>query len=180
MKSVLKHTIISYFWNREMKKKSHLICIIKKTPTIENSDSRLEGQRRHNFLVSMQIFKKFSQLSIFYSEYVSFLYPHATTVKKADKCTINHSLLHSHSVSSHASHKFVSSGGKPAGGEGDCAGAEMVGPQRPQFVLFGSSIVQLSYANGGWGAILSDVYARKVLPLALFFHILNASFWVHR
>ncbi|OWM87428.1 GDSL esterase/lipase CPRD49 [Punica granatum] len=37
----------------------------------------------------------------------------------------------------------------------------MVGPQRPQFVLFGSSIVQLSYSNGGWGAILSDVYSRK-------------------
>ncbi|CAH9113134.1 unnamed protein product [Cuscuta europaea] len=37
----------------------------------------------------------------------------------------------------------------------------MVGPQRPQFVLFGSSIVQLSYSNGGWGAILADVYARK-------------------
>ncbi|KAI5670500.1 hypothetical protein M9H77_10864 [Catharanthus roseus] len=37
----------------------------------------------------------------------------------------------------------------------------MVGPQRPQFVLFGSSIVQLSFSNGGWGAILADVYARK-------------------
>ncbi|KAL3653473.1 GDSL esterase/lipase wdl1 [Castilleja foliolosa] len=37
----------------------------------------------------------------------------------------------------------------------------MVGPQRPLFVLFGSSIVQLSFSNGGWGAILSDVYARK-------------------
>ncbi|KAL5568560.1 hypothetical protein UlMin_025135 [Ulmus minor] len=37
----------------------------------------------------------------------------------------------------------------------------MVGPDRPQFVLFGSSIVQLSYSNGGWGAILSDIYARK-------------------
>lgn len=37
----------------------------------------------------------------------------------------------------------------------------MVGPARPQFVLFGSSIVQLGYSNGGWGAILSDVYARK-------------------
>ncbi|KAG5599327.1 hypothetical protein H5410_030697 [Solanum commersonii] len=37
----------------------------------------------------------------------------------------------------------------------------MVGPQRPQFVLFGSSIVQISYSNGGWGAILSDIYARK-------------------
>ncbi|XP_026417681.1 GDSL esterase/lipase CPRD49-like isoform X2 [Papaver somniferum] len=37
----------------------------------------------------------------------------------------------------------------------------MVGPQRPQFVLFGSSIVQLSYRNGGWGAVLADIYARK-------------------
>lgn len=38
---------------------------------------------------------------------------------------------------------------------------KMVGPARPQFVLFGSSIVQLSFSNGGWGAILSDIYARK-------------------
>ncbi|KAM3357387.1 GDSL esterase/lipase CPRD49 [Capsicum galapagoense] len=37
----------------------------------------------------------------------------------------------------------------------------MVGPQRPQFVLFGSSIVQISYSNGGWGAILSEIYSRK-------------------
>uniref|UniRef100_A0A5B7A476 Putative GDSL esterase/lipase CPRD49-like isoform X1 n=1 Tax=Davidia involucrata TaxID=16924 RepID=A0A5B7A476_DAVIN len=37
----------------------------------------------------------------------------------------------------------------------------MVGPQRPQFVLFGSSIVQVSFSNGGWGAILADIYARK-------------------
>ncbi|KAF7849667.1 hypothetical protein BT93_L0421 [Corymbia citriodora subsp. variegata] len=37
----------------------------------------------------------------------------------------------------------------------------MVGPARPQFVLFGSSIVQLGYSNAGWGAILADVYARK-------------------
>lgn len=37
----------------------------------------------------------------------------------------------------------------------------MTGPQRPQFVLFGSSIVQLSFSNGGWGAILTDVYSRK-------------------
>lgn len=37
----------------------------------------------------------------------------------------------------------------------------MVGPARPQIVLFGSSIVQLSFSNGGWGAILSDIYARK-------------------
>ncbi|XP_042422759.1 GDSL esterase/lipase CPRD49-like isoform X2 [Zingiber officinale] len=37
----------------------------------------------------------------------------------------------------------------------------MVGPARPVFVLFGSSIVQFSFSNGGWGAILADVYARK-------------------
>ncbi|KAL6541611.1 GDSL esterase/lipase wdl1 [Orobanche gracilis] len=38
----------------------------------------------------------------------------------------------------------------------------MVGPQRPLFVLFGSSIVQLSFSNGGWGTILSAIYARKM------------------
>ncbi|XP_009614614.1 GDSL esterase/lipase CPRD49 isoform X1 [Nicotiana tabacum] len=32
---------------------------------------------------------------------------------------------------------------------------------RPQFVLFGSSIVQFSYSYQGWGAILTDLYARK-------------------
>lgn len=37
----------------------------------------------------------------------------------------------------------------------------MVGPERPQFVLFGSSIVQYSFGNEGWGAILADLYARK-------------------
>ncbi|KAL8517267.1 hypothetical protein ACS0TY_015482 [Phlomoides rotata] len=37
----------------------------------------------------------------------------------------------------------------------------MVGPRRPQFVLFGSSIVQMSFNVGGWGAILADLYARK-------------------
>ncbi|KAL1562713.1 GDSL esterase/lipase CPRD49-like [Salvia divinorum] len=37
----------------------------------------------------------------------------------------------------------------------------MVGPGRPQFVLFGSSIVQQSFSNGGWGAILTDLYDRK-------------------
>ncbi|KAM7526480.1 hypothetical protein LguiA_016382 [Lonicera macranthoides] len=37
----------------------------------------------------------------------------------------------------------------------------MVGPVRPQFVLFGSSIVQFSYSNGGWGSILADIYSRK-------------------
>jgi hypothetical protein len=39
----------------------------------------------------------------------------------------------------------------------------MVGPIRPQFVLFGSSIVQLSFLKEGWGAILSHLYSRKVL-----------------
>ncbi|XP_061369212.1 GDSL esterase/lipase WDL1-like [Gastrolobium bilobum] len=37
----------------------------------------------------------------------------------------------------------------------------MVGPLRPQFVLFGSSIVQLSFSDEGWGAILANLYARK-------------------
>ncbi|XVF08278.1 hypothetical protein REPUB_Repub06bG0212700 [Reevesia pubescens] len=37
----------------------------------------------------------------------------------------------------------------------------MFGPGRPLFVLFGSSIVQFSYSNEGWGAILADIYARK-------------------
>ncbi|XP_024020609.1 GDSL esterase/lipase CPRD49 isoform X2 [Morus notabilis] len=37
----------------------------------------------------------------------------------------------------------------------------MVGPERPQFVLFGSSIVQLSFSDGGWGSILGDLYSRK-------------------
>lgn len=37
----------------------------------------------------------------------------------------------------------------------------MVGPRRPLFVLFGSSIVQYSFANDGWGAALADIYSRK-------------------
>lgn len=37
----------------------------------------------------------------------------------------------------------------------------MVGPGRPRIVLFGSSIVQMSFNGGGWGAILADLYARK-------------------
>ncbi|KAH6769256.1 SGNH hydrolase-type esterase superfamily protein [Perilla frutescens var. frutescens] len=37
----------------------------------------------------------------------------------------------------------------------------MVGPGRPQFVLFGSSIVQISFRVGGWGSILADLYDRK-------------------
>ncbi|XP_051130561.1 GDSL esterase/lipase CPRD49-like [Andrographis paniculata] len=37
----------------------------------------------------------------------------------------------------------------------------MVGPNRPQFVLFGSSIVQMAVKAGGWGSILADLYNRK-------------------
>ncbi|XP_071722627.1 GDSL esterase/lipase CPRD49-like [Rutidosis leptorrhynchoides] len=37
----------------------------------------------------------------------------------------------------------------------------MVGPRRPQFVLFGSSIVEFSFGDQGWGAILADIYSRK-------------------
>ncbi|XP_055808576.1 GDSL esterase/lipase WDL1-like [Solanum dulcamara] len=36
-----------------------------------------------------------------------------------------------------------------------------IGPVRPLFVLFGSSIVQLSYYFEGWGATLTGLYARK-------------------
>lgn len=38
---------------------------------------------------------------------------------------------------------------------------KMVGPSRPQFVFFGSSIVQLCFSHGGWGSVLSDIYSRK-------------------
>ncbi|CAJ2655961.1 unnamed protein product [Trifolium pratense] len=37
----------------------------------------------------------------------------------------------------------------------------MVGPLRPQIVLFGSSIVQLSFSDDGWGSILTNLYSRK-------------------
>ena len=43
---------------------------------------------------------------------------------------------------------------------------------RPVFVLFGSSIVQYSFSNGGWGATLADIYARKVLPSVLLLPLL--------
>ncbi|WZY90638.1 hypothetical protein YC2023_047373 [Brassica napus] len=36
----------------------------------------------------------------------------------------------------------------------------MVGPGRPQIVLFGSSIVQYSFSDGGWGATLANIYSR--------------------
>lgn len=49
----------------------------------------------------------------------------------------------------------------------------MVGPARPQFVLFGSSIVQLSYSHGGWGSFLSDIYARKVLLTVNLFSLIT-------
>ena len=35
-------------------------------------------------------------------------------------------------------------------------------PRRKRFVLFGDSITQQSFAQGGWGALLADAYARKV------------------
>jgi hypothetical protein len=45
---------------------------------------------------------------------------------------------------------------------------KMVGPIRPQFVLFGSSIFQLSFLKEGWGAILSHLYSRKVYYFSSF------------
>jgi hypothetical protein len=40
---------------------------------------------------------------------------------------------------------------------------------RPRLVLFGDSITELSFASGGWGAALTDRFARQVraLPCAL-------------
>lgn len=35
-------------------------------------------------------------------------------------------------------------------------------PRRKRFVLFGDSITQQSFAQGGWGARLADAYARRV------------------
>jgi len=43
----------------------------------------------------------------------------------------------------------------------------MSGSSRPQFVLFGSSIVQFGFYGEGWAANLAHVYARKVLFLLL-------------
>ncbi|XP_022145498.1 GDSL esterase/lipase CPRD49-like [Momordica charantia] len=39
--------------------------------------------------------------------------------------------------------------------------AKMVGPVRPKFVLFGSSIVQFSFGDRGWGADIADLYSRQ-------------------
>ncbi|GAA0153313.1 esterase [Lithospermum erythrorhizon] len=39
----------------------------------------------------------------------------------------------------------------------------MAGHTRPHFILFGSSIVQFSFSHEGWGAILADLYSRKVI-----------------
>lgn len=64
----------------------------------------------------------------------------------------------------------------------------MAGPMRPQIVLFGSSIIQMSFDNGGWGAILANLYARKViffllyiilwLLLYIYFHVLQVHFCI--
>ena len=56
----------------------------------------------------------------------------------------------------------------------------MVGPVRPKFVLFGSSIVQNSFSNEGWGAILATLYARKVLLLFSFVHLRNICMWLSK
>lgn len=39
------------------------------------------------------------------------------------------------------------------------------------FVLFGSSTVQFSFSNGGWGATLSDMYARKAYTPSVFLDV---------
>ncbi|CAM8913583.1 unnamed protein product [Rhodiola kirilowii] len=55
----------------------------------------------------------------------------------------------------------------------------MAAPARSQFVLFGSSIVQLSYSNGGWGATLADIYARKADILLRGYYGWNSRRAVH-
>ncbi|XP_057833328.2 GDSL esterase/lipase WDL1 isoform X3 [Cryptomeria japonica] len=37
----------------------------------------------------------------------------------------------------------------------------MAGHKRPQFVLFGASLTEYAFQPGGWGASLTDIYARK-------------------
>jgi hypothetical protein len=48
----------------------------------------------------------------------------------------------------------------------------MAKPLRPEFVLFGDSITQESFDDGGWGAALASLYARQVL----FFFFFDLSF----
>lgn len=60
---------------------------------------------------------------------------------------------------------------------------KMVGPSRPKFVLFGSSIVQMVNNAGGWSAVLADLYARKVIffcyiLFGTMFEDLEAYFWL--
>jgi len=50
----------------------------------------------------------------------------------------------------------------------------MSGTSRPQFVLFGSSIVQFGFFGDGWAANLAHLYARKV-PFFFFSFFLQGS-----
>ena len=43
---------------------------------------------------------------------------------------------------------------------------------RPSFVLFGDSITQRSFDEGGWGARLASLYQRKVRKVSTFLTIL--------
>ena len=40
-------------------------------------------------------------------------------------------------------------------------GSQRLAMFRPQFLLFGDSITQKSFAHGGWGAALANAYQRK-------------------
>ena len=46
------------------------------------------------------------------------------------------------------------------GGERD----SMAPHARPKFVLFGASMTEFSFCDGGWGAALANLYCRKVYP----------------
>lgn len=51
----------------------------------------------------------------------------------------------------------------------------MSGTSRPQFVLFGSSIVQFGFFGEGWAATLAHLYARKVRFLLLLLLLLRTT-----
>lgn len=46
---------------------------------------------------------------------------------------------------------------------------------RPRLVLFGDSITELSFADGGWGAALADHFARKVYASCVYVHLLHQN-----
>jgi hypothetical protein len=50
---------------------------------------------------------------------------------------------------------------------------------RSQFVLFGDSITEQSFEDGGWGAALAALYARQVLFFISPFYLNNPFLLLH-